>query len=157
MSARRKQERPDVAKLPAAGFPTRRNLNTQDVQKLQAGAVPTHHTFVDGAVQERPGGRRPPTRGTPAVTTNVHKCLGRALTETSDERSVAQHFTVVNGDIPMAKPKGGRRHDGFPDAIDPGTPRQGKAHVAMQTSVGRVLRQEQEPGASVGQRVLVIR
>ena len=66
----------DAASLPAAGASARHNLNTQDEQRLKEGSAPTHYTFVDGAVHERPGGRRPAPRG--VNETRVHECLGHA-------------------------------------------------------------------------------
>ena len=68
--------RVDAASLPAAGASARHNLNTQDEQRLKEGSAPTHYTFVDGAVHERPGGRRPAPRG--VNETRVHECLGHA-------------------------------------------------------------------------------
>jgi hypothetical protein len=73
-----KHDRPrkDVASLPAAGVSARHNLSTQDERRLKEGNAPTHYTFVDGAVHERPGGRRRAPHG--ISETRVHECLGRA-------------------------------------------------------------------------------
>ena len=138
-----KHDRPrvDVASLPAAGVSARHNLSTQDEQRLKEGKVLLHYTFVDGAVHERPGGRRRAPHG--VNETRVHECLGRAdvdvgtkrsegrhepersagrrappqganatqvhecLGAPKDERSVDQHFTLVQGHIPIAKARGG--------------------------------------------------
>ena len=138
-----KHDRPrvDAASLPAAGVSARHNLSTQDEQRLKEGKVPLHYTFVDGAVHERPGGRRRAPHG--VNETRVHECLGRAdldvgtkrsegrrepersagrrappqganatqvhecLGAPKDERSVDQHFTLVQGHIPIAKARGG--------------------------------------------------
>ena len=223
-SHRRRQDAPrvDAASLPAAGTSSaRRILNTEDERRLKDGSAPTHYTFVDGAIHERLGGRRPPPRGAQAVTTRVHECLGRpnvetsnersvdrgggrrapplgsqavttrvhecigrpnvrsgnersvdpgggrrapphgalttrvheclgrSLDEPSNERSVAQHFTIVDGDIPTARARGGRRPLQGPVSVaEHDNPRQGRAHVAMTTSVGRVMRQEPLAGAA---------
>jgi hypothetical protein len=160
---RKDRPRPDPRNLPAAGAPSRRNLNTIDEKGMAAGNVPTHYTFVDGAVQERPGGRRPPTRGLPATSTKVGECLGRALSETSNEKSVAQHFTLVDGGIPTTKPKGGRRTQfaESPRARDRSEeekdhrPGRARGDFAVTTSVGRVLRQE--PPSATEQVVLKVR
>ena len=73
-----KHDRPrkDVASLPAAGVSARHNLSTQDERRLKVGNAPTHYTFGDGAVHERPGGRRRAPHG--ISETRVHECLGRA-------------------------------------------------------------------------------
>ena len=115
------------------------------------------------ALQERPGGRRPPTRGLPATSTKVGECLGRALSETSNEKSVAQHFTLVDGGIPTTKPKGGRRTQfaESPRARDRSEeekdhrPGRARGDFAVTTSVGRVLRQE--PPSATEQVVLKVR
>mmetsp|Transcript_18136 Transcript_18136/g.36935 ORF Transcript_18136/g.36935 Transcript_18136/m.36935 type:complete len:250 (+) Transcript_18136:2-751(+) len=232
----------DPASLPAAGASSRRSLSTAEERRLKEAGAPTHYTFVDGAVLERPGGRRPPPRGTQAVTTRVneclgnaiaetstfvgaavherprgrrpplrdnqavatrvhecmsgaiadssvfvenagneclggrrpplrdsravttrvHECMGNAMSETSTERSVEQHFTIVNGAIPTAKAKGGRASVRLNPELKPESPGRGRAHprpghVAVTTSVGSMLRQDLPPSNAVELKRLVVR
>ena len=63
----------DAASLPAAGASARHDLNTRDERRLKEGKASMHYTFVDGAVFERPGGRRPAPDG--SNETMVHECL----------------------------------------------------------------------------------
>lgn len=156
-------QRPDASSLPPAGAPSRRNLDTQVEERQRKGEVATHFTFVDGAPQSRPGGRRPAakiSKDNPSLTTHVHECLNGALQEQSTERSVAQHFTINSAGARCERPKGGRRSYDSPRRGEPPEEqdyRPGRKAVSMETSVGRVLRGEDRPGAPLEQQMLVVR
>jgi len=155
--------RPDASSLPPAGAPSRRNLDTQVMERQRKGEVATHFTFVDGAPQSRAGGRRPASkisRDNPSLTTHVHECLNGALQEDSSERSVAQHFTINGAGARCERTKGGRRAPDSPRRGELSVEqdfRPGRKAVSMETSVGRVLRNEEKPGAPLEQQMLVVR
>ena len=154
--------RPDASSLPPAGAPSRRNLDTQTEERQRKGEVATHFTFVDGAPQSRAGGRRPASKiskDNPSLTTHVHECLNGALQEQSSERSVAQHFTVNSVGARSERPKGGRRAYDCPSrgrSPEEQDHRPGRKAVSMETSVGRVLRGEDRPGAPLEQQMLCV-